>query len=315
MDKMKSMLRFWVKGIRYMQKWVTLLLPTTLSLGIILLYTQCQLVDSPESMPAYLHVTTPNVQVNLSRQGTKSHAIEEIWVTDKEGFLGAYPTPSTFPLLLKAGDTLSLEAGIKNNGIRSAPEIYPFFQPIRYILPAVTESPDTLIPVFSYKPQVRFSIQEGFETASVNPFNWRQGNDSLLTITTEAFEGSGSACIRLTEKHPVVELVFKGRIQDLPNNGSPVYVELNYKSEVPVLVGLLGYTNDLPGVGIPLYDPGINPKGTWGKIYINLTPLTLRAKYDEYQLVIQAFIPTTSTGALAQKTAKLWLDNIKLLHF
>ena len=117
--------------------------------------------------------------------------------------------------------------------------------------------------------------------------------------------------IRLDKDHPVQEITTTRLFKDLTTVSPVVYLEVSYKAEAPVIFGVIGYGS---GLSTPILDPGFAPKDTWNKIYFNLSSLLTDPQYtDGYQLVMQAFIPQVN-GQLEMDSAKVWLDNIKLLH-
>ncbi|HQU57565.1 MAG TPA: hypothetical protein PLU64_00170, partial [Saprospiraceae bacterium] len=105
------------------------------------------------------------------------------------------------------------------------------------------------------------------------------------------------------------------RFSGLASRSPFVYLEVNYKSDVPVLFGLIGNRkNGIPSQEVIILDPGFVPKAEWNKIYFNLSYLINEINQEEYQVVFQAFIPIEN-GQFSRKQANVWLDNIKLLHF
>ena len=49
-------------------------------------------------------------------------------------------------------------------------------------------------------------------------------------------------------------------------------------------------------------------------VYFNLSRMIVDLNREEYQVVLQAYIPIEN-GQLSKKSADIWLDNIKLVHF
>jgi hypothetical protein len=92
----------------------------------------------------------------------------------------------------------------------------------------------------------------------------------------------------------------------LLDGGVYAYLEVNYRSEAPVIFGIIA-----PELGNynRYYDPGFLPKDTWNKIYFNLGPVIFNSREEEYQIAFQALLPTD------RDSARVWIDNIKLVHF
>jgi hypothetical protein len=278
----------------------------------------CEKSDPAENVPAYLYLTPFTLSVDAAAQGSASHRITEAWLSVDGAFLGAYSLPATVPVLGRGETRLALSPGIRDNGIARTPEIYPFYQPFETMLELVPAQLDTLRLQTRYRPQTRFAFIEDFERGTPIFDELRQGSSEnrLRPTTTDAdvFEGRFSGLIRLNQNNPTVELATVSRFREMPAAGRPVYLEVNYKSEVPVLFGIIGYLPQTPGEGFSLFDPGFLPREDWNKIYFNLTLLFQQANFSEYQIALFATIPLEN-GRLSRDEANIWLDNIKLVHF
>jgi hypothetical protein len=98
--------------------------------------------------------------------------------------------------------------------------------------------------------------------------------------------------------------------------GAAVYLELDYKAEVPLTVGVIGYkSGGFGGAGLIQYSAGFNASAEWNKIYFNLTRVVADSKLDDYQIILKTEIPKNADGTINRPNAKIWLDNIKLIHF
>ena len=102
------------------------------------LVSSCDIVNPEEALPAYLKIerfefsTTP-------AQGTASEQITDVWVFVNDLSLGIYELPATIPSLDVGNQNITIFPVIRENGVRSTPIIYPFYnrfetniiQPIR----------------------------------------------------------------------------------------------------------------------------------------------------------------------------------------
>lgn len=280
--------------------------------ALILFPVSCDLVNPDEAIPSYIYVTPFQLNTN-SNQGTNSSKITEAWLMVNGDFLGAYALPALIPILYTGEQTITLEAGIKDNGIAATPEIYPFYQPFTTKVDLRVDEVDTLRPVIGYRSEARFAFIENFEDNGHVFRDLRAGTDfNRIQIVSEgAFEGK-SAFIQLDRDNPAVELATVGTYQDLTSKGIRVYLEVNYKSEAPVIFGVQGFKNGLPGTAI--FDPGFLPSDNWNKIYFNISPLVAGGDFDEYKILFQSILPNNN-GNFTQNNANVWLDNIKLVHF
>lgn len=282
----------------------------------ILPLAACDIINPAEDVPAYLYVPDFTLTTNAITEGSASEKITDVWLSVDGGFLGAYTLPALIPVLELGGRDIALQAGIKDNGINSTPEIYPYYQDFRVNRTLSPGQVDTLRPAIRYRDDVQFAFIENFERNGQIFQDVRRGSlDQIQIITTDVFEGSASGLITLDSANSVLEVATTERFSGLASRSPFVYLEVNYKSDVPVLFGLIGNRkNGIPSQEVIILDPGFVPKAEWNKIYFNLSYLINEINQEEYQVVFQAFIPIEN-GQFSRKQANVWLDNIKLLHF
>lgn len=276
----------------------------------------CEWINPSEPVPAYIFVPALPVETNANTQGSSSARITEVWITVNDLFLGAYSLPALVPVLKQGMAEVTLEAGIKDNGIVARPEIYPFYAPVSIQVELQPDRIDTIQPVVRYRPGVQFAFIEDFEKAPHLFGELFQGSEGNRIELEEvgAFEGSFSGKLQLNKVNPVVEIATSESFAGLADRGFQVYLELNYRSEAPVVFGIVGRNQNDPGNEYIYYDPGFLPKEEWNKIYFNLSLLVLDNPFDEYRISLQAFLPEDNGNAIPDK-ATVWLDNIKLIHF
>ena len=280
--------------------------------------SSCDLINPEEEIPSYIWIAPFEVQTNGTTQGSASAKITEVWVSVDDAFFGVYPLPAKIPILKTGNSKIKLEAGVKDNGISTTPEIYPFFQALEYNIGLKANEIDSIRPKASYRSGIRFAFVENFENSSHVFQTLVTGNESnRMSITNEgAFEGSGSGLIQLSTQYPAVELATRNTYSGLLAKGTAVYLELNYKAEVPLLVGVIAYkAGNLNAGGQILYAAGFNASENWNKIYFNLSRVVADSKLDEYQIILKTEIPKNADGTINRSNAKIWLDNVKLVHF
>lgn len=285
-------------------------------LAIVFLGTlaACDIINPSEDIPAYLYVEPFQLETDTRTEGSNSSKIEEAWLSVNGNFLGAYTLPALIPVLGTGTQTITLSAGIKDNGISATPEIYPFYEPFETEIELRPNEVDTLRPVIGYLEDTRFAFIEDFEQGTHIFRDLRAGMDfNRIQITNEnAFEGN-SALVRLNEDNPLVELATINAYRDLTTQGFVAYLEVNFRSDVIVVFGVQGI--DENGIAAaPVFDPGFLPSSTWNKIYFNITPLVFGNDFIEYKILFQAILPNEN-GVFTQNEANIWLDNVKLVHF
>ena len=288
----------------------------TLSLLSSLVWSGCDLINPEEPIPGYVHI--PSVEVlTKAGEGTAASKLTEVWVTVEGEFVGAYPIPADIPILAEGEVTVFVQAGIKDNGIGSLPEIYPFFEAYEATVALGPNTTDTIRPVFRYLEQTRFALVEGFENGSQvfrDVLSGRSGQ--LRLVQNEVFEGNSALQISLDSVNTLLQVATLERYPEIVgNNSARVYLEMHYKSEVPVVFGLIGYDSGQLGGRRTAFIAGFRSSEEWNKIYFNFSLDAIELGSDEYQVFLQASIPDGEDGTPSLDEARVWLDNVKLLHF
>lgn len=280
------------------------------------LWAGCDIINPEEPIPGYIHIPAVSVQTTQG-QGSTSSKITEVWVTVDGAFIGAYPIPSDIPIIGEGEVDVFIQAGIKDNGVGSIPEIYPFYEPFQQMVTLGENTTDTIQPVFRYLDGANFALVEDFESASQVFSDAFSGSLSQLEVVSDVvFEGEGALRIQLDSLSPLVQVAtFERYPEVVDNNSARVYLEMDYKSEVPVVFGLIGYDSGQLAGGQIDYIAGFLPSEEWNKIYFNFSLEAIQLGRDEYQVFFQASIPNGQDGNLTTDQANIWLDNVKLLHF
>lgn len=279
--------------------WSVLLVACLLSVG-------CQ--DDLERPPAF--VTIEGFELNTPGIGGTTEAISEVWVFTGNAYVGAFRLPARIPIYDAVGVTqLRLQPGVRRNGISAQPEIYEFYTPAERVVelrPGETIELGTL-PV-TYRNDVQFGFIESFEENTSRVFiDPLQGNAALQASDDNPRSGGFSGKLTLTADDPVVTL---GTVQRYPNllaNRPLVWLEVDFRSDVPVVWGVAGTASD--GIPVQLADPTSAPRNDWTKIYFDLTEIVNQANADPLQIFFSAGLP----GGVEE--ADVFLDNIRLLYF
>lgn len=272
--------------------------------------------DKSPDIPGYISVPSASFQQGDSLvEGSASHRFTNAWISVDGQVIGA----NIFPVILPAiiSDTSSIQrvrifAGIDKNGISSSKAIYPFFDPYEQLVDMQQGKIDTIYPVFRYNSNVKFIIVEDFESPGVVFGNNVDAfpDSYIQKQSVEVFEGVYSGQIVLDSLNPECYVSTTFRYSGLQRAGivSPVYLEMNYKTNVPISVGLVAHRNF--GSDEVFIKGGMNPIDGWNKIYFELTGDVFELNTDSYSVFLRAAL--TGTGIT---DAKIYIDNIKLIHF
>lgn len=277
---------------------------------IYMQFNSCELIDEPEQIPSYIQIDTMNVQLRNTMEGTKSHNIKDAWLFVNNQLVGPFELPMKAPVLEEGEQLVEVFAGIDDNGIISLPEVYPFYDRYRITRTLKRGETITVEPNILYNDDTKFAFIEDFELGILFGADLDGNDNTRIEIeASNPFEGQRSGIIHLNAENSIFEHGTANfyDLYDETNINAPIYMELNYKNNIPFEVGVIGYDNN--AVVEKVYIAGMNPSDEWNKIYVNMTFDVSRMKGDSYQIVIRA--------AKGQdiENGEIFLDNIKLLHF
>jgi len=275
-------------------------------LATALLLTGCP--PDLEVAPAFILVEDFNFTVAGS--GSETTDITEVWAffDDDNSFIGAFPLPARIPVNALGSQNIRLEAGVRQNGISTTPDVYDFYTPVMRTLELVPgETIDLGVLPITYRSDVRTAVFEDFEFGTNRVFTEVVIGEATFTRVDDVVRsGSFSGRLRLNEDEPLIELATFQQLQGLTDVRPYVWLELDFRSEAPVVWGVTGAR----GIEVVRsFDPGFSPRNEWTKIYFNLSETIVRSQLEEYQLILSAILPPNTTEA------DVYLDNIKLLYF
>lgn len=273
-----------------------------IALGLV----ACDIINPEEPIPAFLYISAFALETSPD-EGSSSDNIRELWLTVDGQSLGAYRIPNAIPILAEGAAEIRLQAGIRDNGITRDPNTYPFYAPATFNRDLVPGDTDTLPPIaFRYREETQFAFIEDFED-DLAVF------EGIERSTAEVFEGEYAGLIQLDTLNTVVRLGTTAAYSNLTALSPQVYVEMNYLSDVPVAVGVAGQP-DVPGFPTVALDAGFLPNSEWNKIYFSLGGLLQQGQFGSVQIVLEAFL-TDPQQLGPDGVARVYLDNIKLVHF
>lgn len=267
---------------------------------------QCKVFDPAEQIPAYIHIDTITLNTNYDSFGSASHNIVDAWVfLDNKEFLGAFELPTTIPILAEGEHTLTIQAGIKENGIANTRIRYPFYDKNIYKLDMQPGKVDTLHPQMHYISQVRMLIDEDFEIPYQYIEKAPNNTVDVLRSTDDVFEKKYALKATLIDNGDVFEIQTINTYN--VSRSLAMFLELNYKTDETIAIGYYSINvSDNTQHGF-MY---LNPTDTWKKIYVNLgTEMSLEPVGNVFRFFIGA--QKSSDG----DTTHIYLDNLKIVHF
>ena len=221
--------------------------------------------------------------------------------------IGAYELPAVIPVIFDNDEVdLSFQAGIRVNGTAANPNYYPFTTVYETTENLVAKDTIQISPVFEYVSGTTVAFNESFESDHAFVLDVDGDTSSYLMRTgLESSSGNYSGFMTI-EGDTVMEVGADYLVENFPENGSAVYLELDYKSNVIFDIALIGYNAQTDE---KYYFLAINPKENWNRIYIDMTRILIDSGFDSYRFVVGV----SNIGY--EHPAELYIDNVKFLYF
>lgn len=269
--------------------------------------------DDPEPIPAYVRLEPFVVD---APGGAGWQEITEGWLYVNNNLIGGYTLPATIPALADGESQVLVFPGVKANGLREAPAVYPFM--VRYETTAtLSANQNTVIqPVTRYSPDVKFPWaidKSSFNSTSIVLENRDTDTANTFVLTpVGAFEGQ-SVKLAVDTAHALIEVATE-QVSDLPaSNAQPVWLEMHYKNDVPFELWVLGSQGSSNELARAVYQ--FNAAAEWNKIYLNLTDYLISLQQDKYRLFFRVALPKDTSGKYVQNNGTVLFDNLRLVHF
>jgi hypothetical protein len=275
-------------------------------LVLLLILNSCSKDKYEAQVPTYISIDNITLQTNYLNEGSASANITDAWVYINDDLVGVFELPATFPVLKEGNLELKVYAGIKDNGIAATRARYLMYAPHIEQINLVKGETIKINPTIGYNTSVNFRWMEDFESASQS-FLYASGNDTIINKqSTTVKEGNFSGFVSLDAGMDFFEATSVG-YNNIPHNGSPVYLEMDFIANEYILVGL--YIDNTQYAVLTL-----NTTADWKKIYVNLTDL-INTKQNASEIKVFFGIKSTSSNPFLSTNPKVYIDNIKLVHY
>jgi hypothetical protein len=269
-------------------------------------FFSCSKDEFEAQVPAYISIDKFTLTTNLATQGSASEGITDAWVYVDDNLVGVYELPAKFPVLKEGLHKLQVFAGIKANGISASRERYLFYSSHVEQVVFVKNETLNINPQISYIPETKFAWIEDFENAGLT-FTYSNGSDTTINKSiVDVFEGNFSGRVLLTPTMDFFEAISPA-INNVSIGSGTVYLELNFKTNEPILVGMFADT-DKAGV---IY---LNTTTQWKKIYINMTDI-ISSKPNATNFQVFFGMSESVLVEFLTNNPQFYFDNIKLVHF
>jgi hypothetical protein len=278
-------------------------------------FVSCEKLNPAETIPAYIKINEIKLNVPADgSQGSPQSNFNCAWVYVDEELIGVFELPITFPVLKEGNKKIRIKAGIKQNGISATRVPYPVVINYESTVQLTPKETVEVFPEVSYYPAVVFHWVENFESPdyTLEKTSSGQVQPGLNETLAEAFEGSKCAKILLPTNGLRMEIASKQSF-NLPKNSSPVFLELNFKTNAPITLGVFAnIPNNVTQVSSVVLNSTFDDSGNliWKKIYIEMTPeVSSNKNATDFKL----FFGAVKTADNSSSEIVFYLDNIKLV--
>ena len=298
--------------------------------GMILLMFSCKKFSGSQEIPAYLKIEPWTFTTNYEQEGAATQAITDAWLYINGSYLGCYELKNhddgvyaMVPILDEGFKTLQLYPGVKLNGIASTRIQYPFYKKYEFkrtLTPGKISKVSPSTKYYSVDSTLMCFKKEAWEDfEEVNNIKiyridttyapleqvsyWTDSNAWIDPLDSINHYRSGH--VHLGDSIRKMGLA-SAELYNLPTVGNYVLMEMDYKCDAEILIGMYIWSAQNGLMDKELYY--LKATNTWKKAYINYSPTiteNFNADYVKYYL---------KSAVNAGETADLYFDNIKLIY-
>ena len=255
--------------------------------------------EKDDKIPSYIKVNNVNLNYNQNF-GSITENITDVWVYIEDNLQGVYEIPVEFPVIEEGIKNIRVKAGIKANGIASTRIQYPFYSSFLDTINLVKDETIEIFPTFSYNDAFN-AIIEDFENSGTTVDSTISSEIDFTIVNEDENKYAFAEIIS-----PLINFEIATQDLTLPQQGAPVYLELDYKSSTEFLVGMyINYPQDVVKSELVW----VTSKQDWNKIYINLTQTVSESIGAQS---FKVFINMRRNDPSSNE--EISLDNIKVLY-
>jgi hypothetical protein len=284
----------------------------------------CGYFDTEEVMvPAYIYVPSLAMEVNPDgSEGDSAQLFLDAWISSGGVLLGTIGMPALIPVQKSGPTTIDIEAGVARSGQYDTRVKYPFIQGYTTIVDLQPGELDTITPMFSYLPSAEFLFIQDWDSKNGRFISHPNNPDSSDTVIAASdgralIPGKNSGKLVMKSSSSAYAMITRfdaNPAYTLKGFNSPVYLELDYNTNLPLDVYLYYPDQNVPGFykatgGIELKPTNQGVNNGWNRIYIDFT---LETAGLPVQTTYQVYIGVRNDSHI---TPDVWFDNIKFVRF
>lgn len=268
----------------------------------------CNIINPPEQIPTYVRIDSFAFSGDPAVTGSNSNKITNVYVYFDNTPVGVFELPASFPVIMDKPGKLTVLPGVDFDGLSGYQVIYPLYQGDTMTISPSPASEQRMDANTFYVQGVGLQSNDEFEqgVGFSNTFVKVSGDTTLVNTAdpSQVFEGHGSGLFAFGPSDSATVISRNGISLAINKN---TYIELNYRSNVPLWVGMSVHKAD--GSDFSQYIVGLNPRSEWGKIYIGADDFIGPNQGTDYKIILHAECPANVTNGYVN------IDNIKLINF
>jgi hypothetical protein len=274
----------------------------------------CEFKDRSEAIvPGYIYIPSYISETpNDGSKGAAIHNFPDVWVYVDGRSLGNYGLPALIPVPKTGNVSITIDAGITRTGQDMERLVYPMILTYEQKLTLTPNQIDTIVPVFRYRNNTVFPMIEDFDRIgfrfSLNPLYTQVGDTVVPFKGKDARDTIGYSGRVVSATGTRVFQMYTTENYLLPGFNQPVYFEMDYNTDVPLIVGYYfvepNQTGSAPNEIIRLFPTG----GQWRKIYVAMNrEIASNPMGSRYRMYVGFF-------KNPDQVANVLIDNLKLVH-
>ena len=288
--------------------------------------TSCMKFEGEQTVPAYIRIDTIALTCDYYTYGANTNNFVDAWVYVDDDIRGCFELPATIPVLKQGPHKVTVYAGIAVNGIKDTRADYPFTSPAIFTnVNLVPDSIVTLNPVVTYWPagtdeNTHVRWMEDFDTGTVtmeitdqSDVPYIRTSGPLAWHDPEGVHSTYSAKFMLNSDTTQFCFATSEAFTDLPTQGSPCMLEMDYKCSDTCTVGIYYQLNYsvIQEALVRLRPTGASGEEPveWKKIYINLGPYFVDYEDADYFKVYLSSWFNRNDGP-----QYFYFDNLKIIY-
>lgn len=276
-------------------------------MGASLLGSGCELFDNNDPVPAFLIINEVDVEP-LNTIDPNTFNFRDVWLFVDGQEYGVWTLPARIPIDASTEvQEILISPGIRANGVSGTARRYPFFDFYKVEQVLEPEVRYEIKPTFKYLDGVEVAFEEGFESRNI--FSVDIDGDLTTTVLRtdmSARSGDYSGMIKLPGDTDIMQVRTQFQYDASQLDGPHAYLELDYKGDVPLLVGYIALGDFTFGELKVL----VIESNEWKKMYIDLSAELTDPSIDDYEIQLAA-----SIADLVAVEGTIFIDNVRLLHF